>query len=269
MTDTIRQPGEPVLAAQPADFDPVGEAKTLLRTGRAGALATLDAETSHPLATLVTVATDLDGSPVLMLSDLSQHSRNIAADGRVSLLLAAAGKGDPNAHPRLSVAATAARAAAEDVARLTRRFLARHPKSAVYAGFPDFAVYRLAVLGGHLNGGFARAARLSAAELLTDLTGAEALVAAEEGAVAHMNEDHAGAVGLYATALLGRPAGAWRLVGLDPEGADLAKGDEAARLGFPERVTDPATLRRVLVGLAEDASACVPQRRSTPVETGT
>jgi putative heme iron utilization protein len=254
MTDTVRQPGQPVLATQPADFDPVGEAKALLRTGRSGALATLDAETGHPFASLVTVATDLDGSPVLILSDLSQHSRNIAADGRVSLLLATTGKGDPNAHPRLTVTATAARAAAEDVARLKRRFLARHPKSGVYADFPDFAVYRLAVLGGHLNGGFARAARLSTAELLTDLAGAEALVAAEQGAVAHMNEDHAEAVGLYATALIGRPAGAWRLAGLDPEGADLVKGDDAARLAFPERVGDPAALRRVLARLAEEAS---------------
>jgi len=253
MNDTVRQPGEPILAAQPADFDPVGEAKTLMRTGRSGALATLDAETGHPFASLVTVATDLDGSPILLLSGLSQHSRNMLADARVSLLLATAGKGDPNAHPRLTLMATAEQASEKDRSRLKRRFLARHPKSALYADFPDFALYRLTLSGGHLNGGFARAARLSAAELLTDLAGAEALAAGEEGAVAHMNEDHAEAVGLYATALLGRPAGGWRLSGLDPEGADLAKGDETARLAFPERVTELGALRRVLVGLAEKA----------------
>ncbi|MDQ0467315.1 HugZ family pyridoxamine 5'-phosphate oxidase [Labrys wisconsinensis] len=250
--DTVRQPGQEPLATQPADFDPVPEARMLLRTVRAGALATLAAGSGHPFASLVSVATAVDGTPLLLLSGLSAHTSNIAADARVSLLLAEGGKGDPLAHARLTVIGRAARS--EDAGDRAR-FLARHPKSALYADFPDFAVFRIAVEGGHLNGGFARAARLSREELVLDLAGAQALAAGEAGAVAHMNEDHADAVRLYATALLGRPDGPWRLTGLDPEGCDLALGDQTARLLFPRPVAGPGELRAVLVELAKAARA--------------
>ena len=248
--DTTRQPGQPPLATQPANFRPVEEAKALLRGIRAGTLATIEAGSGQPFATLVTVATESDGTPILLLSGLSAHTKNLLADARVSLLLAETGKGDPLAHPRLTLTGLAERIEGEGG---RERFLARHPKSALYVDFPDFAFFRILLSGGHLNGGFAKAARLSAEELLTDLTGAEELVAAEAGAVAHMNEDHAEAIRLYATRLLGRRDGPWRLTGLDPEGCDLALGDETARLAFPAIVRDGAALRRILRELAEEA----------------
>ncbi len=119
-----------------------------------------------------------------------------------------------------------------DDARLRRRFLARHPKAELYAGFGDFAFWRMSVASAHLNGGFARAADLKAADVLTDLTGADEMLAGEEGAAAHMNEDHADAILLYATKLLGETEGPWRITGIDPDGADLAAGDRTARLPF-------------------------------------
>ena len=133
-----------------------------------------------------------------------------------------------------------------DEARIRRRFLAHHPKSKLYAGFGDFAFWRMNVVSAHLNGGFARAADLTAADVLTDLTGAEALIEAEEGAVAHMNADHAEACRLYATKLLGGPDGDWRCAGIDPEGIDLQNGPLALRLPFPQRVTGPGPLRALL-----------------------
>jgi putative heme iron utilization protein len=237
-------------AASPAGFDPVPLACHLLRTVRAGALATIDRETGGPFATLVTVATDYDGSPLLLVSGLSAHAANLDADPRASILLAAHGRGDPLAHPRLTVTGRVERSTEP---RIRRRFLARNPKAELYADFPDFSFRRMTVDGAHLNGGFARAARLGPAELLTDLTGADALIEAEEGAVAHMNADHADALGLYAVRLAGAPDGNWRATGCDPDGMDLAAGDLTARLPFPERVTDAGSLRRVLVGLARDA----------------
>src|SRR5712691_4253869 len=87
-------------ARPPADFDPVALAKALLRATRAGTLATLDRNTGHPFASLVNVATDADGSPVILTSRLSTHTANLEADGRCSLLLAETGKGDPLSHPR-------------------------------------------------------------------------------------------------------------------------------------------------------------------------
>src|SRR5712672_4153807 len=210
----------PENAAPPPGFEPKAVAKQLLRGTRAGALATLDRNTGHPFSSLVNVATDADGSPLILVSRLSTHTANIETDGRASILLAQTGKGDPLAHPRLTVLGRLAQIPRDgaDDARVRRRFLGRHPKSELYAGFGDFSFWRLAVAAAHLNGGFARAADLAAADVLTDLAGADELVAAEEGAVAHMNQDHLEATRLYATKLLGQEEGPWRISGLDPDG---------------------------------------------------
>ena len=247
----------PENAAPPADFDPKAVAKSLLRGTRAGTLATLDRNTGHPFASLVNVATDVDGSPVILVSRLSTHTANIEVDGRVSILLAQTGKGDPLAHPRLTVLGHIARIAPDepDEARVRRRFLARHPKSELYAGFADFSFWRLAIASAHLNGGFARAADLAGDDVRSDLAGADDLIAAEADAVAHMNADHADACRIYATKLLGEPDGAWKITGVDPDGADLALNDRTARLAFPQRVRGPAELRQVLVTLAGQARA--------------
>src|ERR1700734_3789055 len=196
------------------DFDPKAVAKGLLRATRAGALATIDRNTGHPFASLVNVATDVDGSPLILVSRLSTHTANLEIDGRASLLLTSAGKGDPLAHPRLTLLGSFVQIARDDPQepRVRRRFLARHPKSELYAGFGDFSFWRLKAVSAHLNGGFARAADLKAAEVLTDISGADDLIEGEIGAVAHMNADHAEALRLYATKLLGAPDGAWRLV---------------------------------------------------------
>jgi len=243
--------------APAADFDARLVAKTLLRMTRAGALATIDRNTGHPVASLVNVATDADGSPLILVSRLSTHTANLEKDGRASLLLAAGGRGDPLAHPRLTVlgAFTQIGRDRRDEPRLRRRFLARHPKAELYAGFADFAFWRLNVASVHLNAGFARAADLKAADVISEISGAENLIEAEADAVAHMNDDHAEAVRLYATKLLGAEDGAWRLTGLDPEGLDLALGDETLRLAFTERVVSPEQLRKVLVELAGAARA--------------
>lgn len=247
----------PENAPQPADFAPRELAKSLLRITRAGTLATLDRNTGHPFASLVNVATDADGAPLILVSRLATHTANLERDGRASLLLAETGKGDALAHPRLTVLGTLKPVARDgaDEPRIRRRFLVRHPKSELYAGFPDFAFWRMDVVSAHLNGGFARAADLTAADLLTDLADAQALIEAEEGAIAHMNSDHADALRLYATKLLGAAEGDWRCAGIDPEGIELQAGRTALRLAFPQRVTGPGPLRAVLKQLAEQARA--------------
>ena len=237
------------------DFEPKAVAKGLLRTTRAGALATIDRNTGHPFASLVNVATDVDGSPLILVSRLSTHTANLEVDGRASLLLASTGKGDPLAHPRLTLLGRFVRVSRDDPSepRLRRRFLARHPKSELYAGFADFAFWRLDAVSAHLNGGFARAADLTAADVMTELSGADELIDTEAGAVTHMNADHAEAVRLYATKLLGAEDGPWRLTGVDPDGLDLACADRTLRLAFAERVTTAQQLRKVVVDLAAKA----------------
>jgi len=238
--------------AAAGDFDAVGGAKHLLRTVRAGALATLERTDGVPFASLTTVATDLDGSPLFLISELSAHTQNLRQDPRASLLLAQTGKGDPLAHPRLTVVG---RATETREPRVRERFLARHPKARLYADFADFSFWRLAVERAHLNGGFARARDLTGDEIRTPLSGAEALAAAEADALAHLNADHRDALHLYATRLCGAPAADWRATGLDPDGLDLAAGDLTARLAFRRSIATPGDLRRHLKELADEARA--------------
>ncbi len=247
----------PENASPPADFKPLEVAKSLLRATRAGTLATLDRNSGYPFASLVNVATDVDGSPLILVSRLATHTANLEVDGRASLLLAETGKGDALAHPRLTVLGTFAPVdrEGEDDARIRRRFLARHPKSELYAGFGDFGFWRMGVVSAHLNGGFARAADLAAADVLTDVSDAGALIEAEEGAIAHMNADHAEACRLYATKLVGASDGNWACVGIDPDGIELQQNQTALRLFFPQRVTGPGPLRTMLKQLADAARA--------------
>ncbi len=244
-----RGPARPLPAAE-AGFDAVGLARDLLRTVRSGALATLEPD-GTPFCSLVTMATDADGTPLMLLSRLSAHTRNLLADPRCSLLFSAGGKGDPLAHPRLTVVG---RAAPTPEPRARERFLARHPKAKLYADFPDFGFFALDPSAGHLNGGFAKAATLTRAELLLDLAGAEGVVAGERGAVEHMNADHADALALYAAGA-GGGEGRWQLTGLDPEGMDLVAGERAVRVAYPERVSDMGALRKALVAMAAQARA--------------
>ena len=243
--------------APAADFDAVAVAKALLRVTRAGALGTIDRNTGHPFGSLVNVATDVDGSPLILVSRLATHTANLEKDGRTSLLLVSPGRGDPLAHPRLTVLGTFAPVGREDASepRLRRRFLAGHPKSELYAGFADFSFWRLRVVSAHLNAGFARAADLNADELMTNVSDAQALIDAEADALAHMNADHAEAIRLYATKLLGADDGPWRLTGIDPEGIDLAQSDATLRLPFLQRVMTAEALRKALVDLAAQARA--------------
>jgi heme oxygenase (biliverdin-IX-beta and delta-forming) len=233
-----------------ADFDPRQTAKKLLREGRSGALATLMAGSGDPYCSLVNVATQADGSPLLLISRLAVHTKNILADNRVSLMLDERKEGDPLEGARVMLMGTAE---VTDDADARRRYLDRHPSAEMFAGFGDFAVYKIALKGAHLVAGFGRIVDLTRDDIVTDLAGAEALVAAEPEAVAHMNEDHSEAVRLYATKLLGAPDGAWRCVGCDPEGLELQLDRTALRLPFPQRVSGPGPLRQVLKELAQKA----------------
>jgi len=234
------------------DFDPKAAAKKLLREGRSGALATLMAGKGDPYCSLVNVATAADGAPLLLISRLAVHTKNVLADPRVSLMLDERKAGDPLQGARVMLMGTAAVSGDKDV---RRRYLDRQPEAEMFAGFADFAFYRIALKGAHLVAGFGRIVDLSREDVLTPVDDATELTAAEPGILEHMNQDHADACRLYATKLLGAPDGAWRCVGCDPEGLELQLDRTALRLPFPERVRAPGVLRVVLKQLADQARA--------------
>ncbi|MEL6978042.1 MAG: DUF2470 domain-containing protein [Pseudomonadota bacterium] len=235
-------------------------AKTLLREARFGALAALEPETGAPLASRVALAPDMDGAPIFLISQLSSHFGALEADARASLLIGEPGKGDPLAHPRLTAIGQAERIASSDErARVKARYLGRHPKAALYADFGDFAFWRLRLERISLNGGFGKAYALAAEDALTALSACAGLPEAEAGAVAHMNEDHADALAAYAEGLLNAGPGAWRLASLDPEGLDLALGDQIRRLWFDPPLESAEALRSRLAVLAKKARSALDQ----------
>ncbi|MEZ5812965.1 MAG: pyridoxamine 5'-phosphate oxidase family protein [Rhizobiaceae bacterium] len=240
---------------RPLDDDAIGLARTLLRTARYGALATLDPQSGAPQASRTATATDTDGAPVILISRLAPHTTALEADPRCSLLVGEPGKGDPLAHPRITLACVAKRLDRDGEAgrRARRRYLNRHPKAALYADFADFSFFRLDVLSAGLNGGFARAYVLGRDDLLLAADASAAIAEAEQSAVDHMNKDHAGAVALLAGE---QAAKGWKLTGVDPEGFDLARGDLVRRVLFTEPLAGPQSIRDTFVGLVKAARAC-------------
>ena len=234
------------------DFNPKTAAKKLLREGRSGALATLMPGSGDPYCSLVNVATAADGAPLLLISRLAIHTKNILADPRVSLMLDERKEGDPLQGGRIMIMGTAAVTKEPDA---RRRYLDRQPEAGGFASFADFSFYQVTIKAVHLVAGFGRIVDLKPAEVLTATEDAGELVASEPDVLAHMNEDHAEACRLYATRLLGAPDGAWRCVGCDPEGLELQLDRTALRLPFPQRVQGPTVLRQVLMQMAEQARA--------------
>jgi hypothetical protein len=228
---------------------PAAIGRRLMRGCERAALAT--SLRGAPYASLVLVAADFDASPLLLLSDLAQHSRNIAFDPRVSVLLDGTEEvADRLDGPRLTLLGRAERVAD---ARLLARFTARHPSSALYAGFADFRLYRVAVERGHLVAGFGRIEWIDCADLLFSGE-AGALAAAEPAILAQINQDHAIPLDLLAQRLAGRSGEGWRATGLDPEGVDLRRDGDTTRLEFHAPASTPQAIRAAFAGLAQLAS---------------
>jgi putative heme iron utilization protein len=238
-----------------ADFDPAKLARSLLRRSRQGALATLSPGSGDPYCSFVNVASHGDGSPILLISRLALHTQNILADSRVSLMLDERAQGDPLEGSRIMLAGRTEQAGGDAVATLRRRYLNAHPSAEAFVDFKDFSFFRIRPAGAHLVAGFGRIVDLRPEQFLTETSDAGALLEAEQGAIEHMNADHRDAMHLYATRLLGAEPADWRCTGCDPDGIDMQAGPTTLRLDFPERVTGPGELRKMLVRLAGEARA--------------
>jgi heme iron utilization protein len=237
------------------EFDAAKLARLLLRRSRQGALATLMAGSGDPYCSLVNVASHPDGSPILLISRLALHTKNILADARVSLMLDERSEGDPLEGSRIMLAGRAEQAGNDDAELLRRRYLNAHPSAEVFVNFKDFSFFRIRPSGAHLVAGFGRIVDLTPDQLLTDISDAGTLLEAEPGAIEHMNADHRDAMNLYATNLLDAKAAEWRCTGCDPDGLDMQAGATTLRLDFPQRIVTPAALRQILKQLADQARA--------------
>lgn len=237
------------------DADAIRLGKTLIRTARHGALAVIDPDGAAPLASRVGVSTDIDGAPVILISRLSAHTGALLADPRCSLLVGEPGRGDPLAHPRISLQCTARELVpgSAEARRVELRYLNHQPKAKLYAGLGDFRFFRLEPQSASLNGGFGRAYALTAADVLTINPANDEIAETEPSAIAHMNEDHPATIGLYARHFANAPDGEWRLVGIDAEGMEIADGDDVRRIFFAQELGSAHDMHIMLVRMAGEA----------------
>ena len=232
-------------------------ARRLLRRARSGVLATAH-PTAHqtadggkdawPYASLVTVACDCDAAPLFLFSQLADHTRNLNADNRASLLVEEASRrANPQTGPRATVLGRIEKSEEE---RHRHRFLARHPSAALYADFSDFAIYCMTIECVHYVGGFGQARWIEASDFAWDAGSAAAIAAVERQVI---EESNAGDVTtLCARQLLRRREDGWIMIAVDPEGCDLRRGNAIARLEFPRPAHNPDDVREALTELAEN-----------------
>jgi heme iron utilization protein len=225
----------------------------IIRRSRSAALATsIGNQDGHPYASFVTVACDMDGSPVMLFSELADHTQNLSVEPRASLLFEATSRRrNPQTGPRVTLSGKIRKTKDK---RLSARFLARHPDAALYAGFGDFAFYKMTVDRAHWVGGFAKARWLGAKHFMyRDSSAINAIAEAEASVLEHMNADHSDALDACAQGLGRRRGLGWRMIGLDPEGFDLCCDARFFRLDFDEPVRDANDCRKALVEMAKQA----------------
>ena len=226
------------------------EARRLIRAARTATLATLLAD-GTPYASLVKTASESIGQPLILISRLAWHTRNLEADGRASLLFVAEGAhGDALEAARVTAIGRFAPAPEPAYAA---RFLACHPGAAFYASFKDFSFWRMELERCHAVAGFGRIRTLDRDAVVLPREQAEAIGQLALEALDHVNEHHKEALGLYATRLLGQPMADWRATSLDPDGIELSEGKRSVRLAFPHAVSTAAELRTALKALADRA----------------
>jgi putative heme iron utilization protein len=223
------------------------EARKLLRAARSGTLATA-VDGGQPFASLVTPACAPDLSLLLLLSNLSEHTRHLRAEPRCSVLVCGEAEGaNPQTAPRVTVTGMAV---VVDDPVLKARYLAVHPYASLYADFGDFHLWRVRLMGALFVGGFARAVRLRQADLAPDAAAVAAIEAVEAGIIGHCNTDHPDAL-----AAIAGEAGAWRMVAADTDGTDLALDERVLRMHWSAPVADAGGVRTELVRMAQEARA--------------
>lgn len=234
----------------------VAMVRGLLRHERRAALATLRGD-GGPYVSLVAPASDVDGAPLLLLSRLAPHTRNLLRDPRIALLFDGTRRlVDPLAGRRATVTG---RAVPVEDARARRRWSRLHPEAALYRDFADFGLYRVEVERVHLVAGFARVAELEAGEVLHPREAVAELAAAEEELLRTLAGEHRDLVRLVAARLLEVHEREVEPVGIDPEGFSFACGRRVLRVDVDEPILAPEAARAAFLELVRRAREVQPE----------
>lgn len=235
--------------SQEPPLSPAALGRRLMRGHDRATLATALADGGWPYGSLVLVACDLDGSPLLLLSALAEHAKNVAREPRASLLFdGTIGLDDPLTGARVTVLGEIA-TVADEAARA--RFLRRHPSARVYADFKDFALYRMRVRRAHLVAGFGRIHWIDGGDLLVPRDLRAWSAGSEAALLEQLTSEYSSILDLCANRLGGAAGTGWRLTGIDPEGADCRRDGAVARLHFAAVAPDLARARQAFAALAQ------------------
>jgi putative heme iron utilization protein len=262
--------GRPAPSASPATAQAVSpsshaaapshaeRARTLIEGAASATLCTLAREPAgYPYGSLVTFAL-AEHRPVFLLSELAEHTRNLRAEARSSLLVSESRPGDPLANGRVTLLGVCAPAEGAQRARARDAYLARHPNAEQYASFGDFSFWVLEVGAVRYIGGYGRMSWIQPGEWLT--AEPDPIAPDARAILEHMNQDHADALPLYlrAFASVGEVARA-EMSSIDRLGFELSvttgQGTQTVRLAFHEPIASKNDARKALVGLLREARA--------------
>ncbi|MEX1279670.1 MAG: DUF2470 domain-containing protein [Acidimicrobiia bacterium] len=245
----------PPIAGEPRSFPSDAElARTLVDVRRTATLSTLT-EAGYPYGSIVSYVADLEGAPVVLISELAEHTVNLKGDSRASLLVAdPADEGDPLGQARLTLVGRMQ--LLDDPGALRDRYLDAHPYAAYYADFDDFGFWRLAVEQVRYVGGFGHMSWATGDDYGT--AEVDPVAGNARGAIDHMNEDHANSNAEIVRGLTELvDATEAVLVGLDRYGLTLRAttpaGPRMARVPFPTPLDDPGQIRSSVVALVSAA----------------
>lgn len=227
------------------------QACRFLRSTRNGILATHSARLAgYPFGSVTPFVLDHAGNPIILISTLAEHTKNIAADPRVSLL-AFEHADDMQAAARLTLVGDAALMDKDD-ALLRARYLRYLPQAEQYFDTHDFLFHRIVIQQARFIGGFGKIAWIPAADLLPP---ANRLAEQESAILAHMNTDHSDSLRTYCLKLHGVEPLEVTMIGIDVFGFDVAADGRTLRFDFAAPVTDAQSARTALVGLLKDLRA--------------
>ena len=236
-------------------------ARSLAATYSRGTLSTLN-DDGYPFGSVVLYVLDDRGQPVMLLSELAEHTKNIRRDGRASVLVSSTVMpgDDPMALPRVTLIGALTQVPDAELPSVRARFLEAHPSAESYVGFGDFAWWSLDLESVRFVGGYGRMSWVDVDAYMH--VEADPLAPHADGIMAHMNTDHADANLAYAHALAGIPnATSARMVAVDRLGFDLLAatpdGLQPARLNFDAPVDTPEAVRKAVVALLARARAAL------------
>jgi putative heme iron utilization protein len=255
-----RTPDDATTATAPAPTH-AERCRTLVQAARAATLCTLARDPAgYPYGSLVTVAIDGHGRPLLLLSTLAEHTQNLAAHPEASVLVTEPLRqhAQPLALGRVTLIGPCARLPEGERDEARRSFLAVQPDAAYYVDFSDFAFHRLEPVALRYVGGFGRMSWVTAEDYRRAKP--DPLAADAAGILKHMNEDHADALIAYATGLSRiADVSAATMTAVDRYGFEMAvttpSGPRATRIGFDEPVDGSEAVRKAMVALVKRARA--------------